>query len=250
MKKYLAVTVLLLLSAHLFAQPDNWYFSLTMGGCWPAGTFENKNPATNNAGFATRGFALNLDATYPLGNNWGVKGMVMLNSNPVDRNGMGTIMENRMKKLVPFTEAQRPDLTLTVDSWLSNSLIFGPVYTINFDRVAWDFMAMTGMNVTYLPNQKLLFSNPDNNWDYLQRNTNTINISLDLLAGTAIRMKVTDKVQMKVALDYQYSRSKTSYEELKSTKQNTTVTTVRLGSGNTVVPKDVVIGTIGFVYYL
>ncbi len=250
MKNTLLLIVFLFLSSHLTAQPDNWYFSISMGGCWPVGSFANTNPAKTDAGFALKGFALNLDATYPLGTNWGLKGMVMLNNNPIDRNGMGTMMEYRMKKLVPFTEAERENLTLTVNSWMSNSLIFGPVFTLNFDRFAWDFQAMAGMNVTYLPNQKLLFKNTVNNWEYLQHNTNSVNVSYGLLAGSALRMKVTEKINLKLAMDFQYSRSKTNYEELKTTKLNNTTTTEQLNSGSTVVPKEAVIGSIGFVYYL
>ena len=112
MRNLLLVCALMLLSIPLSAQPDNWYFSISMGGCLPVGSFADTNPAKTGAGFAVKGFALNLDATYPLSNHWGLKGMVMLNNNPVDRNGMGTMMESRMKKLVPFTEAERDNLTL------------------------------------------------------------------------------------------------------------------------------------------
>jgi hypothetical protein len=250
MRNFLITIVLLLISSNLSAQPDNWYFSISMGGCWPAGSFADSNPASSKNGFATRGFAFHLDATYPVSANWGWKGMVMLNNNPVDRNGMGTMMENRMKNQVPFSETQRDNLTLTVDSWMSNSIVFGPVFTINFDRLAWDFVAMTGMNVAYLPNQKLLFQNTTPAWEYLQHNTNPTSISLDFLVGTALRMKVTEKVQLKLALDYQYSKSKVRFEELKTTRTNNSTTVEKLNSGSSLVPKEVVIGTMGFVYYL
>ena len=242
--------VLLFLTLSVSAQPESWYLSLSMGGCLPIGSFANANPSSAENGFATRGFALNLDATYPLDHHWGIKGMVMLNSNPVDRNGMGTMMENRMKKQVPFTEAERPNLIFSVNSWMSNSIIFGPVYSINFDKFAWDFQLMGGMHVAYLPNQNLIFSNPANNWEYQQRNTNPVHISLDLLAGTAVRFPINDKVQLKVAVDYQTSRVKNSYEELRMNYQGTTYTLDHLGSGSSTVPCDVVIGTVGFVFYL
>jgi len=250
MRYLLSVLVLTLASFSLSAQPDNWYFSITMGGCWPTGAFSNLNPAGSGAGFATRGFALNLDATYPLGDHWGLKGMVVLNNNPLDRNGIGTMMEDRMKKLVPFTEAERDNLSLSVNSWMSNSLIFGPVYSLNFDNFSLDFQAMTGMHVTYLPNQKLLYKYSSGTWEYLQHNTNSTNVSLDLLVGTALRFKVTDKVQLKIAVDYQWAGSTTKYEEVKSTKIGTTITNNVLNSGHTYVPNEVVTGTIGFVYYL
>jgi hypothetical protein len=249
MKNLLLVIVLWLLSIPLSAQSDNWYFSLNMGGCWPMGSFAGNNPAKSDAGFATRGFALNIDATYPLGSNWGLKGMVMLNNNPVDRNGLGTMMETRMKKLVPFSEAERDNLTLTVNSWMSNSIVFGPVFSLNFDKLSWDFLLMAGMNVTYLPDQKLLFKPSVGTWEYLQHNTNNTNVSLDLLAGTALRFKVNEKVQLKIAMDYQHSSAKNNYEELKTTKLSSSTTVDKLASGSTNVTKQVVIGSIGFVYY-
>jgi hypothetical protein len=250
MRNTLLAVVLLLMSFSLSAQPDNWYFSISMGGCWPIKSFGNNDPVASDAGYARNGFALNLDAVYPLSNHWGVKGMVSLNTNPVDREGMGTMMENRMKQQVPFTETERDNLTLTVNSWMTNSIIFGPVYTINFDRIAWDFQAMAGMNVTYLPNQQLLLTKPLLNWEYLQHNLNNINLSMDYLAGTALRIKVSEKVQLKLAVDYQWSRSTTKWEEVKSIKNGSNIITEQLNSGSTVVPKEVVMGTIGFVYYL
>lgn len=250
MKRIFFFLFFLILSARVGAQPETWYFSFTMGGCLPVGSFAGNDPAKADAGFAKSGFALQLEATYPVSEHWGLKGMVMLNNNPVDRNGLGAMMESRMKKLVPFTEAERNNLTLTVDSWMSNSMVFGPVYSLNFDRFAWDFQAMAGLNVTYLPGQKLLFENSAANWEYLQRSTNNVHLSYDLLGGTALRMKATEKIHLKVALDYHYSRSRSDFEELKTTKQNSTITTVRLNSGSTLVPKAVVTGTVGFVYYL
>jgi hypothetical protein len=250
MRNFLLSLVFILFSFPLAAQPDNWYFSLTMGGCWPSGSFGITNPEKEDAGFAKNGFGLSIDATYPLGRHWGLKGSVMLNSNPVDRNGMGTMMENRMKEQVPFNETEREYLTLSVNSWMSNSIIAGPVYSIYFKRVAWDFQAMAGMNVTYLPDQELLFANSANNWSYLQRNTNNVNVTMDFLAGTAWRINMTEKVQLKLSLDYQISGSTTKYEELKSTKENNVVTTEVLNSGSVWVQKGTVIGAVGFVYYL
>lgn len=250
MRKLFFLLVLLSLSTALSAQPDNWYFSLSMGSCWPIGSFASSDPSMEDNGFARKGFGLNLDATYPFNEHWGFKGVVMLNSNLIDRSGLGTMMEYRMIEQVPFTEEERDNLTLSVNSWMSNSMLFGPVYSFNFDRFAWDFHVMTGMNVAYLPSQKLLYEHSSKTWVYLQQNTNTVNISLDILAGTAFRFKVTEKTQLKLAFDYQQSKSKNSYEELKTTINNDNKTTEHLNSGDIYVQKQVMMASIGFVYYL
>lgn len=250
MRQILYSIVLLFVTLSVSAQPESWYISISMGGCLPLGSFANANPSTGDNGFATKGFAFNLDATYPLNSHWGIKGLVMLTSNPVDRNGIGTLMESRMKKQVSFSEAERNNLTLSVNSWMSNSIVLGPVYSLNFNKVSVDFQLMAGMHVAYLPNQSLMFSNPDNDWDYQQRNTNPINISLDLLAGTAVRFPITDKVHLKVAVDYQKSKIKNSYEELRMNYLGTTYSVDYLGNGSNTLAKDIVTGTVGFVFYL
>lgn len=250
MRRFLFPILLLFLTLTASAQPESWYLSISMGGCLPMGSFANANPTSGDNGFATRGFAFNLDATYPLSSHWGIKGLVMLTSNPVDRNGMGTLMESRMKKQVSFSEAERNYLTLSVNSWMSNSILLGPVYSLNFDKFAIDLQVMAGMHVAYLPNQNLLFSNTNNDWDYQQRNTNPLNISLDLLAGSAVRFPITDKIHLKVAVDYQTTRIKNNYEELRMNYLGTSYSVDHLGTGSNNVTKDVLTGTVGFVFYL
>jgi hypothetical protein len=61
---------------------------------------------------------------------------------------------------------------------------------------------------------------------------------------------MSENIHLKFALDYQHSKSKTGYEELKFTRVNTVTTTEKLGTGTTTNPQDLLIGTIGFVYYL
>ncbi|MCE1199423.1 MAG: hypothetical protein LWW85_10680 [Marinilabiliales bacterium] len=250
MKSLLLTIGLFLLTFSLSAQPDRWYFSLTMGGCLPLGNYGSMDPTVKDAGFARNGFALNLDATLPLSDNWGLKGMVTLNNNTVNRNSMGTLMENRMRSRITFAEKDRDYLDLTVNAEMTNSMLFGPVFSINFDRFAWDFQAMTGMTVTYLPNQMLTYNNPANNWEYVQRSTNSVHLSLGLLAGTAVRFKVMEKIQLKIGADFQHSSSTSKFEEVKITKQGTTVLTEQLNQGTSVIPKGVITATAGFVYYL
>ncbi len=251
MKRITALFLFIVLSISAYSQSDNWYFSFSMGGSRPLGTFVNTDIDNMESGYAKNGFALLLDATYPVSSHWGFKGMAMMNTNPVDRNWLGTKLESRMQAFYPvIEEADREFLSLRANSWMWNALLAGPVYTINFDRVYWDFQVLGGMNVAYLPQQKLLYEKPANNWFYLDRNTSTINVSYGLMAGTALRFPVTERINLRVGIDYYRSNAKVQYEQIRVTKQETTIVTEKLGNGSSDIPIEMISGTIGFVYYL
>ncbi len=251
MKKIVTFLIIIGLSISVYAQSDNWYFSLSMGGSLPVGSFSKTNIDDLESGFAKKGFVLLLDATYPLNEHWGIKGMAMLNTSPIDRSWLGTKLELRMNEVpIIVTDEQRTYLSLRVNSWMSNAIMAGPVYTISFDRIYWDFQLLGGLNVGYLPQQKLLYNNPSNNWFYLDRNTSTTSFSYGLQAGTALRFPVTDRLNLRVGIDYYQSQAKVPYEQIRVTKVGETVTTENLGQGSSTIPIQLLSGSIGFVYYL
>lgn len=250
MKNITLLFIGLVFSTSLFGQTENWYFSLSMGVSMPQGLFAEINTLNEEAGFAEKGFALSLDASYPVGDHWALKGMVLLNSNPVNRNGMGTMLESRMNEYFTVSEEDRDYLKLSVNSWMTNSMVFGPVFSINFNKFYWDFQALGGMNVAYLPQAKLTYENPVNNWSYIQRNTTSTSVSYGLVAGTALRFAITENVNLRLSVDYFYSQATVKYEELRVTKDGATSKTEILNSGSTLNPIQSISGTIGFVYYL
>ena len=250
MKKTTVFFAFFVLSLSAYCQSDNWYFSFSMGGSIPVGTYQQSDITNPESGYSKNGFSLILDATYPVNEHWGLKGAAMMNTNPVDRSWMGTKLETRMNQLFTVADADREFLSLRVNSWMWNALLAGPVYTLNFDRIYWDFQLLAGMNVAYLPQQKLLFEKPANNWFYLDRNTKTTNVSYGILAGTALRFPVTDRFNLKVRVDYYHSRASVGFEQIRVSKQGETVLTEKLGYGSATVPIEMISGTIGFVYYL
>lgn len=252
MKRITVLFICVLFSVSAFSQSDNWYFSFSMGGSLPMGTFKQTDLNTQESGYAKNGFTLLLDATYPLNDHWGLKGMALMSTNPVDRSGLGTKLETRMQAFYPvIEETDRQFLSLRVNSWMWNALLVGPVYTISFDRIYWDLQILGGMNVTYLPQQKLLYEKPTNNWFYLDRNTTTTNVSVGLLAGTAVRFPVTDRINLRVGIEYYRSKATVPYEQIRVTRLGTTEqTTVKLDDGSVSVPIEMLSATVGFVYYL
>jgi hypothetical protein len=251
MKKIVVSFLFIALSISVYSQSDNWYFSFSMGGSWPMGAFSKTDIGNSGSGYAKNGFALLLDATYPVSDHWGLKGMTLMSTNPVDRNWLGTKLEMRMNAAsITVPDADRQYLSLNVNSWMWNALLVGPVYTIRFDRIFWDFQLLGGMNVAYLPQQKLSYDKPANNWYYLDRNTTTTNVSYGLGAGTAFRFPVADRLNLKVGVDYYRSNATIKYQQIKVTQQGQTVVTQILGGGETKNPIEMFSGSIGFVYYL
>jgi hypothetical protein len=251
MKKTAVLFAFIVYSISTYAQSDNWYFSFSMGGSLPVETFKQTSIDDDASGYARNGFNILLDATYPVSDHWGFKGSAMINTNPVDRNWLGTKLESRMNPAVaPQTDADRDFLSLNVNAWMWNALLAGPVYTFNFNRIYLDFQLLGGMNVAYLPQQKLLYKQPANNWYFLDRNTNNTNVSVGILAGTALRFPISDRVNFKIAVDYYQSKALIQYEQIKVTKQGETVLTEKLGKGSSSVPIRSISGSFGFVYYL
>lgn len=250
MKKIYLFLFYFVLSFSLSGQTDEWFFSLNLGGSWPLGAFAKNTSTDQNGGFAGKGFSLSLDANRPVSDNLAFKGMALLNNNPVNRNWMVTNLVSRMSQYFPFDSKDQQFLSMTVNPWVSNGLLIGTVYTITFDKFLWDIQALGGLNVAYLPQEKLLYQNPANNWIYLHRNTNSVSFSYGLLAGTALRFPISEKVYLRVGFDYYNSRATINYEEQKVTKDESAIHVDQLGAGKSVVPIETISGTIGFVYYL
>jgi len=249
MKKNLVLLFFLGLSSGLFGQSDNWFFSLNLGGSWPVGAFA-KNTSSLNSGFAQQGFSLSIDANYPLDDRFSLKGMVLLNNNPVNRYWQLNQLVNRMTQFIPVSAQDQQYVSLNVNPWVTNGLLVGPNYTFTFDKFLLDFQVLAGLDVAYLPQQKLLYQNPANNWLYIHQNLNTVSFSYGLLGGTAIRFPVSDKIYLRLGIDFYYSRALLKFQDIQVTKEGATTVIDQLNRGKYALPIENISGTIGLVYYL
>ena len=248
MKKISVLFVFIMLSISSIAQTDNWYFSFTMGGSWPTGTFGQSDNNTKTSGYAQKGFAIMLDGTYPLSNHWGLKGLVYINTNTVDNPRMESMIKNRIDQSVNITNSSY--LSYTSNPWMWNALLVGPVFTVPVGRFYWDLQLLGGLNLTYLPQQKLQYNDPQNKWYYTDKNTTSTDLSWGVLGGTAFRFPISERLNLKVGLDYYISAARIKYQQTRISQQAESVLTEILGSGNDLIPIKMISGTIGFVYYL
>ena len=249
MKKTAVLLVLILFTISVYSQTDNWYFSFSMAGSWPVGSFSqsNPNPVNNTSGFAQRGFSLLLDATYPLNAKWGLKGLALFNTNSIDNNKLENMLVNRVPTL---PEVPNPSyFSAAANPWMSNALLVGPVYTLNYGRVYLDFQVLGGINATFLPQQKLQYNNPADQWFYLDKNSNSTAVSWGVLAGTAVRFPISVRLNLKVGVNYYMSSAVLQYQQVQLSELTGPVMSQTLGSGSSTIPIQLITGTIGFVYY-
>lgn len=254
MKKTSLILLFIVFSISSYAQSDNWYFSFSMGGSWPSGTFGQSTTSDNKSGYAQKGFSILLDATYPVSNHFGLKGLALINTSSIDNNGMETMLKNRISSAIVIADPKY--LSYTSNPWMWNAFLVGPSYTITLGRLYWDLQLLGGMNLTYLPQQKLQYNpynadqtNP-NKWYYSDQNTSSTNLGMGFLAGTAFRFPLSERLNLKVGANYYFSSAKVKYQQTRISQQAETAVTEVLGSGNYSIPIKMITGTIGFVYYL
>ena len=250
MKKTAFLLVLIALTVTCYSQTDNWYFSFSMAGSQPLGSFSQAslNPVNNTSGFAQKGFSLLLDATYPLNTHWGFKGLVLINTSSLNNNNLDSMLVHRVPVSQLTEIPAKSYYSFTTNSWTTYALLVGPVYTLTLGRAFLDFQLQGGVNVTYLPQQKLQYNNPADQWLYLDKNSNSTAVTLGVLAGTAFRFPVTPRINLKVGLDYFRSGANLQYQQVRIYEP--TGVSTPLGSGSNTIPIQMITGTIGLVYYL
>ena len=254
MKKISVLFILVSLSISSIAQTDNWYFSFSMGGAWPTSTFGQTNSSDKSSGYAQKGFSILLDATYPFSDHWGLKGLALINTNTIDNNAMEKMLISRIPSAISSPQSNK--FSFASNPWMWNAFVFGPVYTLDLGRIYLDLQLLGGMNLTYLPQQKLLYNpfkddltNPQR-WYYTDNNTTSTTVSFGILGGTALRFPISERLNLKLGVDYFLSSARVKYQQTRISQQAESVLTEVLGSGNNLIPIRMFSGTIGFVYYL
>ncbi|MCX6228461.1 MAG: hypothetical protein NTV75_04690 [Bacteroidia bacterium] len=248
MKKYLLILGFISCCSLSQAQYNNWYFSFSMGGSWPKSTYANSLASDKSSGYAEKGFSLVIDATFPLNDHWGLKGMTLINTNTVDNDGMQKLLTARVPSVISANDPSK--FSYTSNPWMWNALLGGPVYTLNLGRFYWDLQLLGGLNLTYLPQQKLQYNDPANKWYYSDTNSTSMNSSFGILAGTAFRFPISQQLNLKLGFDYYRSDAKVSYQQTRTSQQADGVNTEVLAKGSYSIPLRMITGTIGFVYYL
>jgi hypothetical protein len=250
MFKRLEFLFFVILSLSASGQDSKWYFSLNMGKSITMGAFSETPQNNLNAGFAQNGFVLSLESNYALNENLSLKGSVLLNTNNINRLPLWTNLNNRMNRLFPVEVKDQEFISLTVNPWVTNSVLIGPDYTFIFNNLKLDFYVIGGLSVIYLPQSKLIYQNPTNNWTYINRNINSKDYNYGFSTGTSLRYPVSERFDFRIGFSYFYTKCIESFEEVRITKTESTTVLEQLSSGNSSVPVSTISASVGLVYYL
>lgn len=231
-------------------QENKWFFSLNMGKTFPQGAFAENPLNSLNTGFAQNGFALSLESNYAINDNLSMKGTVLLNTNTINRLPLWTNLNNRMNRFFPVETKDQEFISLTVNPWVANSVLVGPDYAFIFNNLKLSFYATGGLSMVYLPQTKLIYQNPANNWMYINQNTNSVDFNLGFSTGASLRYPVSERFDFCLGFNYFNTKCTENFEELKITKAQSTTTTEQLNTGKSSVPVSVISATLGLVYYL
>ncbi len=221
-----------------------------MGRSLALGAFSENSLNNLNTGYAQNGFTLSLETNYALDENLSLKGTVFLNTNNINRLPLWSNLNNRMNRLFPVEIKDQQFISLTVNPWVTNSVLVGPDYAFIFDNSKLDFYALAGLSVIYLPQSKLLYQNPANNWVYMNRNSNSRDFNYGISTGTSLRYPISEKFDFRIGLNYFFTRGTQKFEEVKITKEETTIVLEQLNTGKSSVPVSIISASIGLVYYL
>ena len=250
MRKNILLLFFTVLSFSLRGQESKWFFSLNMGETLPLGAFAEDQSAELNEGFAGNGFSLSLESNYAINYSFGLKGITLLNTNSVNRLPLWTKLVDRMNQHFPIETEDQEFLSMTINPWLNNSIMAGPEYTFTFKNIKLDFYALGGFNVVHLPRATFTYQNPGNNWIYVHHGLNSTDFSYGLMAGTALRIPMSERFDFSISVNYFQSHASGRYEELRITDNGSSFVTEQLLTGSTSVPIKLVSASLGFVYNL
>jgi hypothetical protein len=218
-----------------------------MGGAWPVGDFSVDNPELDGIGYANKGFALTIDANYSVTPSFAITGMLFWGTNTVNQGAVGTKLENQLFEFFDPSEINNDYLLFNVDYWFWGSALFGPKYSIKFNKLFWDFHVLGGPNITHLPKQSLIYDDPEENWFYQDRLIRKSDFSMAWLAGTDIRFAVSNKINLKLGVSYYHTKATMETEQIIVNKDDVDAVEL-LDTNETKIPISTINATIGFVY--
>jgi hypothetical protein len=248
MVKRFLLLALVFLSLNISGQESKWFFSLNMGRSISMGAFAKDN--SQEAGFAQNGFTLSLESNYLLNENLSLKGTALLNTSNINRSSLWTNLYNHMDRLFPVEVKNREFISLLVNPWVTNSVLVGPNYSITYNSLKLDFFAIGGLSAIDLPQIKLVYQNPVNNWTYANRNINSRDFNYGFSTGTSLRCPVSERFDFRIGLSYFYTKCVEKFEEVRITKTETSTVVEQLSTSQATVPVSIFSATVGLVYYL
>jgi hypothetical protein len=174
------------------------YIGISAGASVPIGDFADKSMNNLNAGFAKTGFQINMmDFGFLFSKHIGIAGKWFGGQYSIDEQGFD-------------------------NPWVTGGIMFGPLFSVGNDIVAWDFRPSIGYGVAIFPESNYSESS--------LTDTNMFGM------GTTFRINAAPKLAFLIGLDYLYANPEFNveqntygYSSFRTLNQKINTVTVSLG---------------------
>ena len=201
MKQLVSVIILFFLfqtSSHAQYESMKGYAGLSLGVGVPVGDFASQT-GLENSGFANRGFALKMNFAYRISANFGVTGMILVQSNPINEESVLA----EIKKTESLPGNPKTYSAVDADSWgLSGFMVGGyasiPVGTGG--KIILEPRFMGGILTAISPRTKITWREGTRTvWEEQQIGAG---IALGYNLGGTVRFNLSDRIALLLNTDY------------------------------------------------
>lgn len=186
-------------------------FTVQMGPSLPLDKFKSVDIQASDAGFALRGFSMNIDGDYTLNSRIFLSGRLLLSTFPVDEPKYNAKLDQDIKAYLPDSASAAH---YNPGYWLWTSPLLGAKfnYPLKLNQTWVEVAAYTGIQLTQLPDQSMLVHDEAQKRRIITENTDSYVLSSPLMVDAGFRFRISDQTQLN--LKASYYRSSASYNHI------------------------------------
>ena len=219
---------------------------ISMGPTIPQSEFKQTTTNSNNSGYATSGFSLNVDADYYLNDFFAVTARFNYANAGINKNAIIETLDARMADYI-IEDQTRYD----IGAWNWNTLGVGfkaniPLVRNRFSAVAGFF---PGLSIPFVPGMDMKIDDEENNLEYVSQSIKETNVSFSWMTDLSFQFQINS--QMQLLLRGSYYQSNIEFNHISYTrKKNLNEIDQLLDDKLFQIPIKTISTTIGFIYYL
>jgi hypothetical protein len=242
---FLFFTFVLFFAANICNAQEKFKTAISMGQVFPLGEFNSIDITSAKAGYAQRGFTLNIDGDYFINNQFSVSMRFHFGNAGINRSGNGKLLYNGLQNY--FTSGND---TLEYDinywQWASPQIGCRYHYPIVLRKLYFEAGIFTGISINQIPDQNAVYKDVKNDQLVISQNdgNNDISVPLSLCAGCWFQ--ITKVMQFKVNLEY--FRTSINYSHSIYTQSSESSYKTLISSTNYTIPIQTLDLSVGLVY--
>lgn len=219
---------------------------ISMGPTIPQTEFKQTTANSNNSGYATSGFSLNIDGDYYLNDYFAVTARFNYANAGINKNALIETLDARMADYL-IEDQTRYD----IGAWNWNTLGVG--FKANISLIHNRFSAVAGffpgLSIPFVPGMDMKINDEENNLEYVSQSIKKNNISFAWMTDFSLHFRINS--QMQLLLRSSYYQSNIEFNHISYTrKKNMNEIDQLLDDKLFQIPIKTISTTIGFIYYL